>query len=129
MKAHLSQRHYRVAFRPLNTNEWNHYFFEISDKIHKLCFATKSTKLYSKMILVKSSESNFVFLSVFHLVMWLMKTSKNFGKITILKIWEPISLGRVISHFGKLMMHLQARLISFCCYYVIVLDRINNSTH
>ena len=52
----------------------------------KLCFEMKSTKLYSKMFLVESSENNFVFLPVFCLIMWLMKASKNFGKMAILKI-------------------------------------------
>ena len=78
------------------------------DKRYKVCFETKSTKLYSKMILVKRSENNFVFLPVFYLIIWLMKTSKNFGKITILKTLELISLGGVKPHFGKLMIHLQA---------------------
>ena len=54
--------------------------------LHKLYFETKSTKLYSKMLLVKSSENNFVFLPVFYLIMWLMKALKNFGKIAILKM-------------------------------------------
>ena len=61
------------------------------DFCNKLCFETKSTKLYSKILLVKSSENSFVFLPVFYLIMWLMKALKNFGKIAILKIWELIS--------------------------------------
>ena len=85
----------------------------------KLCFETKSTKLYTKMLLVKRSENNFVFSPVFYLIMWLMKASKSFGKMTILKIWELIFLGGVKTHFGKLMMHLQAWLYFFllllCC--------------
>ena len=47
---------------------------------------TKSTKVYSKMLLMKSSENNFIFLPVFYLIMWPMKAPKNFGKIDILKI-------------------------------------------
>ena len=46
----------------------------------------KSTKLYSKILLVKSSENNFIFLPAFYLIMCLMKASKNFGKTDILKI-------------------------------------------
>ena len=79
----------------------------------KLCFETKSTTICSKIYLVKSSENNFVFLPVFYLIMWLMKALKNFGKLAILKIWELISLGGVKTHFGKLMMHLQAGLFLF----------------
>ena len=47
---------------------------------------TKSTKVYSKMLLMKSSENNFIFLPVFYLIMWPMKAPKSFGKIDILKI-------------------------------------------
>ena len=90
----------------------------------KLCFETKSTKLYSKMLLVKSSENGFVFLPVFYLIMWLMKVSKSFGKLAILKIWELISLGSVKTHFGKLMMHFAGMTRFFCCYYVVALDPI-----
>ena len=67
------------------------------------------TKVYSKILLMKSSGSNFIFLPVFYLIMWVMKSSKNFGKIVILKIWELISLGGAKTHFGKLVvMHFQA---------------------
>ena len=65
----------------------------------KLCFETKSTKLYSKMLLVKSSENKFVFLPAFYLIMCFMKAPKNFGKRAILKIWELIFLGGVKTHF------------------------------
>ena len=64
----------------------------------------KMTKVYSKILLMKSSRNNFVFLPAFYLIMWLMKASKNFGKITILKIRELISLGSVKTHFGKLAL-------------------------
>ena len=52
----------------------------------KLWFKMKSTKLYSKILLVKISENNFIFLPV-------LKAPKNFGKIAILKIWELVFLG------------------------------------
>ena len=64
----------------------------------------KQTKLYSKIVLVKSSGNNFIFVLVFHLIMCFMKAQKNFVKITILKIWELVSLGGVKIHFGKLAM-------------------------
>ena len=44
------------------------------------------------------------FLPVFYLIMFFMKAQKNLGKITILKIWELVSLGDVKTHFGKLAM-------------------------
>ena len=34
--------------------------------------------------------------------MCLMKAQKNFEKIAILKIWEPVSFWGVKIHFGKL---------------------------
>ena len=52
----------------------------------KLCFETKSTKLYSKMLLVKSPANKFVFSPAFYLIMCFMKAPKNFGKRAILKI-------------------------------------------
>ena len=60
--------------------------------------------LYSKIVLMKSSGNNFIFLSVFYLIICFMKAPKNFGKMTILKIWVLVSLGGVKTHFGKLAM-------------------------
>ena len=93
----------------------------------KLCFETKSTKLYSKILLVKSSENNFVFLPVFYLIMWLRKASKNFGKMTIMKILDLISLGGVKTHFGKLALKwciCRHEIFFFNWYYVIGFDPI-----
>ena len=56
---------------------------------------------YLQIFLTKDSGNNFIFLSAFYLIMWVMKPSKNFGKIAILKIWELISLGCVKTYFGK----------------------------
>ena len=71
--------------------------------VSKLLFETKMTKVYSKILLMKSSRSNFIFLPVFYLIMWVMKAPKNFVKNNHL-IWELISLGDVKSHFGKLAL-------------------------
>ena len=71
---------------------------------NKLLFKTKVTKVYSKILFMKSSESNFIFLPAFYLINWVMKALKNFGKITILKILELIFLGGVKIHFGKLAL-------------------------
>ena len=51
----------------------------------------KMTKVYSKNLLMKSSRNNFIFLPVFYLIMCLMKASRNFEKIAILKILELVS--------------------------------------
>ena len=70
----------------------------------KLCFEMKMTKVYSKKLLMKSSKNNFIFLLLFYLIMCLMKASKNFGKIAILKILKLISSWGVKIHFGKLAL-------------------------
>ena len=62
------------------------------------------TKVSHKILLMKSSENHFIFLLVFYLIMWVMKASKNFGKIAILKILELISLWDVKTYFGKLAL-------------------------
>ena len=74
----------------------------------------KSTKLYPKILLVKSSENNFIFLPAFYLIMCLMKALKNFGKIAILKIWESAGfLKGVKTHFGKIALNQSRELRQF----------------
>ena len=75
---------------------YNNFFIVLSAK--------KLTQLYSKNLLEKSSGNNFIFLPVFYLTMCLMKASKYFGKIVILKIWELVSLGGAKTHFGKIAL-------------------------
>ena len=41
---------------------------------------------------------------VSYMIMWVMKVSKLFGKIAILKTWELISLGGVKTYFGKVAL-------------------------
>ena len=41
---------------------------------------TKSTKVYSKMLLMKSSENNFIFSPVSYLIMWVYESPKEFWK-------------------------------------------------
>ena len=104
-KLFLNWPHFLLAYTKICSLFLTKYAYYIGrNASHKVCFETKITKLYSKMILVKRSENNFVFLPVFYLIMWLMKASKNFGKIAILKIWELISLGGIKTHFGKLAL-------------------------
>ena len=52
----------------------------------KLCFEMKMTKVYSKVLLVKSSKNSFIFSPVFYLIMCLIEALKNFAKKAILKI-------------------------------------------
>jgi hypothetical protein len=62
------------------------------------------TKVFSKIVLVKSSKNNFIFLPVYYLIMCLMKDPKNFEKIAILKLWELVSLGGAKTHFGEMAL-------------------------
>ena len=48
--------------------------------------AKKVTIFNSIVHLVKTSENILVFLPAFYLIMWLMKSPKNFEKIALLKI-------------------------------------------
>ena len=82
----LCTQYYKKLFRCLQLTQY--CILPAIFRTTKLCFETKSTKLFSKMLLVKSSDDNFIFLPVLYLIMWLMKASKNFGKIAILKIWS-----------------------------------------
>ena len=43
-------------------------------KNNKLRSETNRTKVSPKILLMKSSGNNFIFLSVFHLIMWVMKS-------------------------------------------------------
>ena len=49
----------------------------------------------------KNFQNCFIFLSAFYLTTYLMKSPKNFEKITILKIWELFSFWGVKTHFGE----------------------------
>ena len=49
-------------------------------------FTYKCHKSNIKNLLMKSSDIVFIFLLAFYLVIWLMKSPKNFEKMSILKI-------------------------------------------
>ena len=57
--------------------------------------------LNSIFCLIKSSKTDFIFLPAFDLIMWLMTSSKNFEKISILKIWEAFFFWGGKTHFGE----------------------------
>ena len=50
----------------------------------KLRLEMKETKVSPKILLVKSSENNFIFLAVFNLIICVTKASKNFRKIAMM---------------------------------------------
>ena len=92
----------------LKTQPWkNRHFSRMLRKVHekyffyendgKLCFETKSTKLFSKMLLVKSSDDNFIFLPVFYLIMWL-ESFKEFWKNSHFENMRADFLCRISEH-------------------------------
>ena len=86
-------------------------------------------KVYSKNLLIKSSENDFIFLPALYLIMWLMKVKKNFEKIAILKTRELVSFWGVKTHFGK-MMHFQAwKNQDYNQYFVVAFDTIKIFTN
>ena len=62
------------------------YFILVQDLNNKLRSEMNRTKGSLKILLMESSGNNLISLSVFYLMMSVMKYSKNFGKIAILKI-------------------------------------------
>jgi hypothetical protein len=54
------------------------------------------------MLLVKSSENNFISLPAFYLSIWCMIASKHFEKNSYFVNMRADSLGSVKTHFGKL---------------------------
>ena len=76
------------------------YYFLLAPKLlrHvKICKnkinsdSKRKAQNYIQNFISKKFRNNFFFLPVFYLIMWLMKVSKNFGKIAILKILKLIS--------------------------------------
>ena len=82
----------------------------ISEHIYavlNLKFEMKMTKIYLKILLMKSSRNNFIFLPVFYLIMCLMKAPKNFEKIVILKIWELMRCQNSLRQTSPKILHLK----------------------
>ena len=100
--SHCAKHFFYIVYSIQTTKQF--CFIVLSEKI--------DTKSYSKIVLVKGSENNFIFLPVFYLIMWLMKAPKSFGKIVILKIWELVSLfnrcQNSLRQNSPKMMHFQA---------------------
>ena len=77
-------------FRPLEANE-------ITYSLNTF----KWHKSNIKNFLMKSSKIVFIFLPAFYLIIWLMISLKNFGKISILKIWQLVFFWGVKTYFGE----------------------------
>ena len=80
------------------------------------CHKSISTKVISEKF-----TNSFIFLPAFYLIMCLMKASKNFENIAILKTQELVSFLGYKTHFGKLALkgcifrHKERRLWSILC--------------
>ena len=57
-----------------------------------------------KNLWMKSPEIVFIFLPAFYWIIWLIKSRKNFEKISILKIWQLFFFWSVKIYFGKLLL-------------------------
>ena len=68
------------------------YVFNLYTRVHLLivCSYTKVTKVYSKILVMKSLENDFISLPAFNLIMCLMKAPKNLFKIVIFKPWTVL---------------------------------------
>ena len=62
--------------------------------------AFKWHKSNIKNSLMKSSEIVLIFLPAFYLIIWLMKSLKNFEKISFLKIWQMVFFWGAKIYFG-----------------------------
>ena len=66
--------------------------------------AFKWHKSNIKNLWMKSPEIGFIFIPAFYLIIWLMTSSNNFEKISILKIWQLIFFWVVKIYFGKFLL-------------------------
>ena len=64
----------------------------------------------------------FHFSPAYSLIMWLMRSSKNFEKVAILQIWEMVSFRGGKTHFGKTPLKLCIFRHDFFCFLSIWLS-------
>ena len=70
----------------------------------KLCSVKKDTKLNQVFCIIKSWEIISISLPEFYLIIWLMRSPKNFEKIPILKTWQVDFFWGIKTYFGKMML-------------------------
>ena len=94
------------------TTIWRQGFMDLSriliyykrPSINYSLSAFKWHKSNIKNLLMKSSEIVFIFLPAFYLIIWLMTSSKNSEKISILKVWQLVFFWNVKIYFGKFLL-------------------------
>ena len=91
--------------------------------------AKNLTQQCSKILLVKNSENDFIFLYAFYLIICLMKPKKKFEKIAILKTREVVSFWsrcqKSLRRNTPKMMYFKARKnTDFSQYFVVACDPI-----
>ena len=79
----LSGKSTKDTFGPADVSQSQWVFFMNLQTI--VCSHSKVTKVNSKILLMKSSENDFIFSPAFYLIMCLMKAPKSFEKIVIFK--------------------------------------------
>ena len=71
---------------------------------HKVCSVKKDTKFNQVFCIIKSWEIISISLPEFYLIIWLMRSPKNFEKIPILKTWQVDFFWGIKTYFGKMML-------------------------
>ena len=74
--AYLVKHLIKAALLQLNRSQ----FPSLGMFVSKLRSEMNRTKVSHKILLMKSSGNHFIFLLVFYLIMWFMKSQKNFEK-------------------------------------------------
>ena len=74
----------------------------IANFISKVCTLKNNTNLNPIFCLLKSSKIDSIFSTAFHLIIWVIASTKNFEKIAILKIWQLDFFRGFKTYFGVL---------------------------
>ena len=96
-----------------------HYLELISYFFYYRPIENERENVYSKFLLMKSSKKYFIFSSACYLIIWLMTSLKNFGKIGILNIWQLAFLWKV--HCCAKFLFFELETSNFG--YLLIFDR------
>ena len=80
------------------------WFLQYPSTTAKVCSVKKDTKLNQVFCIIKSWEIISISLPEFYLIIWLMRSPKNFEKIPILKTWQVDFFWGIKTYFGKMML-------------------------
>ena len=92
-------------YTKISSNNYQKYFCNVFTSFQwhvKDWILKKQTKVYSRSLIENISEFFFILSSAFTLIIRIMISPKNFGKIAILKIWWLVFFWVVKTYFGIL---------------------------